>query len=494
MSADGGWGRSVRAGIAWSTVTFVAAKAVTFVSMLVLARLLLPSEFGVVAAVTTFLAFVELGSDLGMKATVQYEQERGFTDRIQTAFTLNVALVVVLTGIGVLLAPEVANFFHIPQKAYLFRLGILSLLLTGIGNIHDGLLLRDLSFNKRIAPELIRGVVRGGVSIVFAATGFGALSIVIGMLAGSAAWTVVQWAITPFRPTFAFEWAIAKTMIAYGVGASVLQVISVVSQNVDTAAIGRVLNKTSLGLYSIGYRIPELLIANVGQEISIVAFPALARKRAEDRAGLAGATLKLVRYQALYAIPVAAGLALLAPPLIVVAFSAKWRAAGGVMSAISVMSGIAMVIYPLGDVFKALAKQRILVALNCIQLPLLIAAIILAAPSGILTVAWVRAAGMALFAVLFLAQVKRVIEGMRYRDLVIALWPGAVTGAGVGVGTGLARLALPGLSVGPLMVGVAAAGLSGTLALRASAPDIYREVSGRVKDFTQRRRKPATKA
>jgi hypothetical protein len=161
------------------------------------------------------------------------------------------------------------------------------------------------------------------------------------------------------------------------------------------------------------------------------------------------------------------------------------------MSAISVMSGIAMVIYPLGDVFKALAKQRILVALNCIQLPLLIAAIILAAPSGILTVAWVRAAGMALFAVLFLAQVKRVIEGMRYRDLVIALWPGAVTGVGVGVGTGLARLALPGLSVGPLMVGVVAGGLSGAISLRASAPDIYREVSGRVADFALRRRRMA---
>src|SRR3954470_10013361 len=112
MSADS-WGRSVRGGIVWSTVTFVAAKSVTFVSMLVLARLLVPSEFGVVAAVATYLAFVELGSDLGMKATVVYEQESGFTERIQTAFTLNFGLVTVFTGVGVLLAPQVAAFFHI---------------------------------------------------------------------------------------------------------------------------------------------------------------------------------------------------------------------------------------------------------------------------------------------------------------------------------------------------------------------------------------------
>ena len=280
-------------------------------------------------------------------------------------------------------------------------------------------------------------------------------------------------------------------MIWYGLGASLLQVITVISQNSDTAAIGRILNKTALGLYSIGYRIPELLIADVGQQISIVAFPALAKKRAEDRDSLGSATLKLMRYQAIYAIPVAAGLAVLAPPLIVVAFGEKWRAAGGVMSAIAVMSGIAMVIYPLGDVFKALAKQRILVALNCVQLPLLIAAMILAAPSGILAVAWVRAAGMALFAVLFLWQVKRVIVDMRYRELAVAMWPAAVTGAGVGVGAGLARLALPGLSVGPLLVGVAAATLCGAVALRASAPDIYREVTGRIGAMARRRRRAA---
>jgi len=147
-----------------------------------------------------------------------------------------------------------------------------------------------------------------------------------------------------------------------------------------------------------------------------------------------------------------------------------------------------MVIYPLGDVFKALAKQRILVALNCIQLPALIGAMILAAPSGILAVAWVRAGGMAVFALLFLAQVKRVIEGMRYGDLLVALLPAAVTGLGVGVGGGLARLALPGLSVGPLAVGAVAAGLCGAIALRASAPDVYVEVRGRIGDFAMRRR------
>src|SRR5260370_30474043 len=87
--ALGAIGRSARAGVAWSTFTFIASKLVTLLSTLVLARLLVPAQFGVVAAVLVFLALIELGSDLGMKATVIYEQEGLVTDPTQTAFTMH---------------------------------------------------------------------------------------------------------------------------------------------------------------------------------------------------------------------------------------------------------------------------------------------------------------------------------------------------------------------------------------------------------------------
>jgi lipopolysaccharide exporter len=491
--APEGFGSSLRGGVAWSTVTFVAAKALTFVSMLVLARLLVPAEFGVVAAVATFLAFVELGSDLGMKATVVYEQEGGYSERLDTAFTLNIALVVVFTAGGVALAPLVAAFFHLEGQTHLFRLGVLSLLLTGMGNIHDGLLLRDLAFRRRAVPELIRGAVRAAVSIPFAVAGFGAESLVFGMLAGSAAWSAAQWFLSPYRPRLAFDRGIARTMIGYGVAASLLQVLTVVSQNADKAAVGRVVGDAALGLYTIGFRIPELLISNVGQVISIVAFPALARKRSEDEAGMVSATLTLLRYQALYSLTVAVALAVLAPPLVVVLFGDAWRPAGGVMSAIAIMAGIATVIYPLGDVFKALARQRILVALNCVQIPLLIAAIIATAPNGILAVAWARTGAMALFAVLFLREVKRVL-GLGLGELALAVRPAAVTAAVVALSAGAVRLAWPALEVGPLLAATVAAVVGGLAAVRLTAPDLFGQLRAAVESLRPRRRAMATSA
>src|ERR1700736_5448273 len=107
--AVGGITRSARAGVAWSTLSFIAAKLVTLLSTLVLARLLAPAQFGLVAAVLVFLALMELGSDLGMKATVIYEQEGGITERTQTAFMLNLIIAGSLVVVGIVLAPVVAG-------------------------------------------------------------------------------------------------------------------------------------------------------------------------------------------------------------------------------------------------------------------------------------------------------------------------------------------------------------------------------------------------
>ena len=492
--SDGDWGRSVRGGVLWSTTTFVASKSLNFLTIVVLARILVPAEFGVVAAISAFVAFLQLGATLGLRATMVYEQEQGITPRVQTAFTLNLVLVAVFTTAGVLLAPWIAEFFGVPEEAGLFRLGVLSLLIVGLGNIHDGLLLRELEFNRRIVPELARGVFSGVTSIILAVLGFGAVSLVVGLLAGSAAWTTSQWMLTRFRPTFVLDRAIARSMIVYGLGASGLEVLAAVSQRVDIAVVGHVLGQRALGLYTIGFRVPELVIANVAWNISLVAFPALARRRATDNeAGLASGSLDLLRFQALYALPVAAGLAVLAPSIVVLVFSEQWAEAGGVMSAIAVMVGISATIFPLGDVFKATGRQYILIALNLLLIPLLIAAIVIGAPQGVLTVAWIRAGVTGCFALLFLIAVRHELK-IGLRPLLRALRPGLAAAGGVLVASGGIRLAWTTQGLGPLIVATVCGGVAAVAALRLlDAPTfaILREMAATPLRARARRRKAA---
>jgi len=483
------WGAATRRGILWSTASFLGGRALTFVAIVVLARVLTPSEFGVVAAVTIFLSLLDVISDIGMKATVVYEQEHGISSRVQTAFTVNLIFAAILTAGGVLLAPLIAQFFSLAHHTDLFRLGSLNLLLTGLGNMHDALLLRELDFRRRIIPDLARGAVRGIVSIVLALRGLGAESLIIGMLAGSAAWTVVQWSLTPLRPTLSFDAGIARSMAGYGSGAAVLAMVASVAGTVQLAVIGKALGEQALGLFTVARRVPELVIETVAFNVSRVSFPALARKRAIDEQGLGRSTLMILRYQALYAGPAAAGLAILASPLVVVLFSPKWQDAAGVLSAVAVLSGVGSIAFPLGDVLKAIGKQSVLIALNLIQMPVVAVGIVLLAPAGVVAVAWLVAAGGIAFATALTIIACRQLS-IGPRDATAAGRPGVVAAAGVTLGAGAARLVWPDPSLGPLVAGILAGTACGLMFLRAFAPGVISEVAGSLRPPRVPRRSP----
>jgi O-antigen/teichoic acid export membrane protein len=476
MSDQNRWTRSARGGVVWSTIAFAGSKGFTFLSTLILARLLVPSEFGTVAAIIIFLALLELGSSLGLNAVVIYEQEEGITSRVQTAFTANLVLALALTGVAVAVAPLVARFFHVPESADLFRLGSLALLLGSIGTIPDALLLRELDFRRRSLPQVSRSLVRGLVGIVLALAGFGAAALVWGMLAGTLVSTTLQFVLSRFRPTLRLRWGELRSMAAYGLGAAALEVLSLVAGRTDAIVIGRVLGEYALGLYTVAFRLPELVIDNMAWNVSIVAFPALARNRVREERGMTGTTLAILRFQALYALPVAAALAVLASPLVIVLFGDKWADAGPVMSAVAVLSGITALVFPLGDVFKALGRQRTLVLLNVIQLPIAIATIILLAPLGIVVVAWVRVGGMLVHGTLVLVIITILLR-LPKRDVWAAAKPAVLCAAGVAIGAGAVRLLWDRAALAPLLVAGASGAALGLLTLRTLAPDALRDVA-----------------
>ena len=483
--SSGNWSTETRGAIVWSGTAFFAGKALTFLATLVLARLLTPSEFGVVAAITVYLTVIELVSDLGMQATVVYEQEEGVSERVQTAFTINLALVLVLTALAVLLAPVAAAFFDIEGETYLFRLGALNLLLIGLGNIPDALLLRGMRFRRRAFPLLVRAAIGGGVSIALAAGGLGPEALVFGLLAGSAAWTLVLWLMTPLRPTLSFDAGIARSMAGYGVASTTLDGIAVVGSVVPQAVIGRSVGAGGLGLYSIGLRLPQVLIQNLSSIVSYAAFPALSRQRMRDESGLSAATLALVRYQALYSLPGAVALAVLATPLIVVLFSSVWIEAGGVMAGIAVATAFAAISHPLGDALRAVGRQRTLVAVNLVALPLFLAVVVAAAEEGIVEVAWTLAAFQLIHLGVSITLTSRIV-GVGLGGVVRAVAPALAACAGVAAGAGAVRLAWDENTVLPLLAGIAAGLTGGLAALRVFAPEQLRTVLRHLREITGR--------
>jgi lipopolysaccharide exporter len=304
--------------------------------------------------------------------------------------------------------------------------------------------------------------------------------MVWGMLTGTAAWAAVLWWCTGFRPTLRalrFDREIAAAIVPYGIGASALQGLALITTQIDVAVVGRVLGQRALGYYSVAFRLPSLLLENIANQVSLVAFPALSRKRVMDAQGIGAATGRLVHYQSLYALPLAAAMAVQAGPIVQTVFSAKWGAAAGVFSAVSVMSGISASGFALGDAFKALGRQRVMIGLTFIQLPILVATIILLAPDGITTVAWGRAANVVFWVALMTIAASRVLK-IPVSITLAATWPGAVAALGMTLGAGAVRL-FSGLPAIPEMALAGVAGsLAAIVALALLAPATLRELRG----------------
>lgn len=460
----------MRRSLLWATVAVIASRAIGFVTLLVLTRLLAPDAFGTVAAITTFLALIQLGSDLGMQATVIYEQERGISERVHVAFTLNLVLAAGLTLIAVLIAPWVAAFFRVEGATDLFRLASLNLLLFGVGNIHDGLLLREMRFDRRVRPQIALGVVQAAVAIGLATAGLGAAAMVIGSLAGTAAWAATLWAMTAFRPRLVWRPAIARSMIGYGGAAAGLEVIAVLSSRADVLVVGRLLGDHALGLYTVAFRLPEILLANVAWTLSSVAFPALSRLRQRDGGDISGAVARMVGLLALYALPVAVTMALLATPLVAALFPEVWADAAPVLTAVALSVGINTVLFPLGDAGKAAGKQRTLLLLNLVHVPLMVGAMVFAAPWGIVGVAWAAVASALLFLAMFLVWARWSV-GLDLGTIGRELRPALAATAGTVIGLGLLRGAWPhGDPWAVLMTGGAVAVGSAALGMRVFAP------------------------
>ncbi len=239
--------------------------------------MLLSQDFGVVAAGMTVVLFFEIALDLGGGAAVVYEQHKGITSHVQTAFTMNMLAAGGLTAAGVLVAPWLTEFFHLPGHQGLFRALFLYLLIRGAGQVQDSILRRDLRFGRRM--DLTRGVVRAVVSIALAVAGAGAWAMVVSLLASELAATTLAWVLVPFRPTFRLERGAGRIMLRFGLVVLALKVVDAVSLDADYLIVGHRLGADALGFYTIGYRLPELLLLNVFWLVSSVAFPAYSKVR-----------------------------------------------------------------------------------------------------------------------------------------------------------------------------------------------------------------------
>ncbi len=431
MSAENGrsiGGRTLR-GMFWAYGSYVGGRMLVLVSTAILARLLTPADFGLVALALTFMVFLDTVRDLGLGQALIVGKPEELEARAQTVFSWSIVIGATLSALTAAAAPLVAGFFHQGSEltALIAVLG-LNFFLRSLGATHYSLARKELDYRARTFAEVADVVTRGITGIALALAGFGAWSLVIAYLVGTTSMVVTVWRMVPWRPKLRFSRTHLRDLLSFGGTLTAVDVGSAFAHEMDYLFVGRVLGPASLGLYTIGFRLPELLIVNLAIVAGNVLFPAYALL---DKARMKEAFLVSLRSTALIVFPMAVGLGVMARPVILALFGPQWHDSIEVMQVLVVYAVVVTLNIPGGTVLKATGRAWILLVLTIPYITLLFTALMIFADEGIVAVALCMAGMQASFLLLTWGAATRRLGVGPWRAIA-ALWVPTVAAAGMG--------------------------------------------------------------
>jgi len=359
-------------GTFWTYASYYSGRLAALLSTILLARLLTQQDFGVAGYALVAINFLDVVSDLGIGSAVVYLRDD--PQALDTAFWLCVAAGVVLCGVGWFVAPWVGAFYRDERAIPVMRALALSFPVSALGNIHMSLLVKNLAFGRKFIPNLARALGKGTTSIGLALLGFGAWSLILGQLAGAVLAVIVSWWVVAWRPAFRFDVTKVRPLLSYGLRMISTGLLTTFGGNVDYLCVGRFLGASALGVYTLAFRIPELLVLQFCAVVGDVMFPVYTKLRDAPHM-LAQGYLTTTRYVTAITLPMALGLVLLAEPLVLTVFGARWAEAVPVLRAIAVYALVISLAYGAGNVYKAQGRPEILTFTTIFQLALLVPAL-----------------------------------------------------------------------------------------------------------------------
>ena len=424
-------------GTFWNYLSFASGKIMNFVTTLILAYLLVPEEFGVVAYCTMAIQYVDTLNTAGIDSALIARQDK-VEEAANSSFIANILLGIISFGMVWIAAPGIADFFDEPQVVGLLRLLALALPISGLGLVPNAMLLRDLKFRTKLIPNVARSFSKGLTSIVMALTGFGAWSLIWGQLVGELIQTILVWILAGWCPTWKFDRDATRGVATFGGHIILVEIAGQLRNNVDYIIVGKFLGSAALGIYNLAYRIPELAIRSFDRVVGGVSFPLLAQVQA-DRDTLKTAYLGYIRYTALFTFSVGIGIAIISQSFVQTFLSDEWQGTARPMALISIALAILSVGNIPGIFYKAIGRPDILNRVSMSKIPVLIGIIWVGTRWGIVGVA----TGQIIFAILSIilesVVVSRVID-FNLSETIQPLVPAAICTAAMALTTTVIKL------------------------------------------------------
>jgi len=306
----------------WSFFDRVGQNGMQFVIGIILARLLAPAEFGLIAMLTIFMAIAQSFIDSGFGSALIQKQDASHIDEC-SIFYFNILVGIVAAGMLCIAAPWVAEFYNAPILVPLTRILSLNLVINAFGLIQTSLLTKHIDFKLQLKVSLLATFFSGVIGIFMAYKGFGVWSLVAQSLSQNLFRTCLLWLVMSWRPSWTFSFKSLRNLFAFGSKLLFSGLLEIIFQNIYLVVIGKLFSPADLGFYSRAKMFSQLPVQNLSSSIGRVAYPVFSTIQHEKQR-LREGVRKALSMITLLTFPLMIGLLVAAKPFVSILIGEVW--------------------------------------------------------------------------------------------------------------------------------------------------------------------------
>lgn len=309
-------------GVMWSAIERFAIQGAQFVVSMIIARLLLPADYGLIAMLTIFIAIATSLIDSGMAQAIIQRQNRSESD-LSTALIFNIAAAIGLYLCIYVSAPYIAQFYNSPELCPIARVYSITLIINSLSVVQQALITIAIDFKRQAIASLSGITVGGTVAIIMAYSGYGVWALVMQQIVNSIVFSSLLWIMSSWSPSSGFSWSSFKVLSRFGSKLMVAGLMHTIYTNMYTLVIGKCFSPSSLGLFNRAAKIMVLPSVNVTVVVGRVLYPILCK--VQDSTEEAATTLlRYMRVVCFIVFPMMIGIALVAKPLTLILLGEQW--------------------------------------------------------------------------------------------------------------------------------------------------------------------------
>ena len=312
-------------GVSWSAIERFSVQAVQFIISVVLARLLMPEAYGVVALALVILNVLQTVNEVGFGAALMHKLDRDELD-FSSVFVMNMVMGIGLYAILFFTAPLLEDLFNVESLATVTRWIGLNLIITSFIVVQRTKLFIAVDFKTMAKASLVGVIISGIAGIVYAYNGGGVMALVVQSLLNNLVTTVLIWLQSKWRPSLRFSWGRFVKLFNYAYKLILSRFVNTVFNEIYSAVVGAFYTPAQLGLFNRAKSFETMTSSNITTIVQRVSTPILCEKQ-KDHYELGQSLIYFIRNTSFFVFPFLCGLLVLADPLIRVLLTDKWEGA-----------------------------------------------------------------------------------------------------------------------------------------------------------------------